>query len=124
MHPSQFGLFGEYLYKVRRALLKGLENAFVLGKLGGPMTVDGIHAMIEPLKAMYPERNLCPKTIRQSVISYWLNERNLPLEEVQDLAGHRYPSATEQYKRMDIEEKNSWVNQFHPMGREHNQPNR
>ena len=80
------------------------------------MTVDGIHAMIEPLKGLFPRRDLSPLTIRQSVIANWLNERKLPLEDVQNMAGHRFPSATDRYKSINVEEKRKWVNQFHPLG--------
>jgi len=114
LHRTQFSLFYEYINDIRPKLQRESTHKLVLGKLGAPISVDGIHSMIEPLKSLFPDRNLSPKTIRQSVISNWLNDRKIPLEDVQDLAGHHYPSATERYKRIDVDDKREWVNKFHP----------
>jgi integrase/recombinase XerD len=115
LHRTQFSLFQNYIYNVCPNLQKQENNCFILGKLGNPISVDGIHAMIEPLKKLFPNRTLSPMTIRQSVICHWLNDRKIPLEDVQDLAGHRFPSATERYKRIDVQSKRNWINKYHPM---------
>jgi len=77
--------------------------------------VDGIHYVIESLKALYPDRTLNPLTIRQSVISNMLNEKKTPLEDVQLFAGHKYPSTTERYRRKDINEQRELIKKFHPL---------
>lgn len=115
VHRTQFILFHTYINEVRPQLLRGPTDCFILGKLGNPISVDGVHAVIVPLKSLFPDRKLSPKTIRQSVISYWLNDRKMPLEDVQDLCGHRFPSATERYKRIDVVSKRNWINKYHPM---------
>ena len=51
--------------------------------------------------------------IRGSVISYWLNDRKLPLEDVQVMAGHGYPSTTEKYKNPNTHEQREAINKLH-----------
>lgn len=92
----------------------GNEN-LVITLRGVAETVDGIHSLIEPLKALYPDRNLNPTTIRQSVISNLLNEKKIPLEDVQLFAGHKWPSITEKYRRNDISEQRALINSLHPL---------
>lgn len=71
---------------------------------------------VRPLQALFPDKNLNAKTIRQSVISNWLNKRKLPLGNVQLMAGHKYPSSTERYLNRDAHSKRDLINRFHPMG--------
>jgi site-specific recombinase XerD len=99
----------------RKNLLKSTTNHLLISTLGVVETVDGIHSMILPLKALYPDRNLTPLSIRQSVISNLLNEKKMPLKDVQLFAGHKYPSSTEQYRRKDINEQRELINRFHPL---------
>ena len=56
---------------------------------------------------------MSPQNIRNSVISYWLNTRNIPLEDVQIMSGHRYPSSTEKYIRLDMDEQREVLNKIH-----------
>jgi hypothetical protein len=42
--------------------------------------MDSIHAIVEPLKALFPDKNLTTRTIRMSVICNWLNEKKIQLE--------------------------------------------
>lgn len=72
-------------------------NAFILGKLGNRITVDDINYLVSTYKELFPDRNLNPGTIRQSVISNWLNEKKLPLEQVQLMSGQRWISTTVKY---------------------------
>jgi len=87
----------------------------MITKLGKPESVDGIHSMLEPLKALFPQKKLHSKAIRMSVIANWLNERKIPLEDVQLMAGHKWPSSTERYHREDLEEQRRLINEFHPL---------
>ena len=59
------------------------------------------------------DKLLSPKNIRASVLSNWVNEEKRPLEEVQIMAGHRYPSTTEKYIRMDLNEQREAVSKLH-----------
>jgi hypothetical protein len=55
-------------------------------------------------------------TVFSSVISNWLNSRKIPIEDVQQMAGHKWPSSTERYKREDMDEQRKLINQFHSLG--------
>lgn len=117
MHPTQVSLLTKYLEDSRPFLLnkKRPSSRLFITKLGADESVDTIHAMFDPLKMLFPGRKLCPSTIRMSVISNWLNDRKIPLEDVQQMAGHKWPSSTERYKRADMDEQRKLINQFHPL---------
>ncbi len=119
LKPQQILLLDRYIHHTRGQMMKRKANKtskLILNKLGEPITVEGIFAVIEPLAALFPDRKLNPRTIRMSVISNWMNERKLPLETVQDLAGHRWPSSTEKYRRPNDNERRKLINQYFPIG--------
>jgi integrase/recombinase XerD len=113
---TQIQLISKYLNEVRPKLLKQKTNRLILGKLGTEISVDGLHSIFDQFKTLYSDRKLNPSTIRQSTISYWLNVKKYPVEDVQDLAGHKYPSATEAYRMLDDIKSRVWINKFHPLG--------
>lgn len=115
LKTPQIRLIQNYLETSRKALLKSNIKNLIITQRGVAETVDGVHSMIEPLKSLYPDRNLNPTTIRQSVISNLLNVKKMPLEDVQLFAGHRWPSTTEKYKRDDIGEQRTLINRWHPL---------
>jgi hypothetical protein len=43
-------------------------DKLLLNKLGKPISVDDVHAVIDQLKALFHDRKHNPKTIRMSVI--------------------------------------------------------
>lgn len=112
---KQIHLFFKYINEVRPELLKNKTNRFLLSKLGKPMQIDSIHAIIDPLKALFPDRKLNPRTIRMSVICNWLNERKIPLEKAQELAGHKWPSTTEKYIKVNVENERELINRYFPI---------
>jgi len=112
--PKQMILFHNYINETRPALLRGSSDKFILTKLGQPIVMNSIHAMIEPLKPLFPDKNLNPKTIRMSVICNWLNEQKLALEHVQALAGHKWPGTTEKYLKVDSLQQREMINRFFP----------
>lgn len=116
--PKQYRLFDRYLNEVRPKLKqKGLKtDAFVLGKLGTPITVDDINYLVETFKPLFTDRNLNAKTIRQSVIAGWLNQKNIPLEQAQLLAGHKWISTTAMYRQAPTDKQREMINKFHPLG--------
>jgi len=59
------------------------------------------------------DKKLNPLNIRNSVISYWLNNMEIPLEHVQIMAGHKYPSSTEKYVRKDIKKQREVLTNLH-----------
>jgi integrase/recombinase XerD len=111
---KQMILFSNYINETRPKLLRCEADALIITKLGKPMTVDNIHAMIEPLKTLFPDRKLNPKTIRMSVICNWLNEKMIPLERAQELAGHKWPSTTEKYIKINSSQQREMINRFFP----------
>ena len=112
--PKQMILFSNYINETRPAMKRSITDKFILTKLGKPITVDSIHAMTEPLRGLFPDRKLNPQTIRMSVICNWLNEKNIPLERVQELAGHKWPGTTEKYIKVNALEQRELINRYFP----------
>ncbi|MFV8324868.1 tyrosine-type recombinase/integrase [Flavobacterium sp. ZS1P14] len=112
---KQMILFSNYINETRPALLQGSTDKFIVTKLGKPITVDSIHAMIEPLRGLFPDRKLNPQTIRMSVICNWLNEKKIPLERAQELAGHKWPGTTEKYIKVNTLEQRELINRYFPI---------
>lgn len=112
---KQMILFDKYINEIRPKLLRSNTDKLILSKLGKPMTVDNIQAMIEPLKGLFPDRKLSPQTIRMSVICNWLNEKKIPLEGTQELAGHKWPGTTEKYFKINSDEQRELINKFFPL---------
>lgn len=108
-------VFSKYISEVRPELIRCKTDKLLLGKLGKPILIDSIHAIIEPLKPLFPDRNLNPRTIRMSVICNWLNEKKIPLERVQELAGHKWPGTTEKYIKVNSENERELINRYFPM---------
>lgn len=112
---KQMILFAKYINEARPKLLRSTTDKLIVSKLGKPMTVDSIQAMIEPLKGLFPDKKLSPQTIRMSVICNWLNERKLALEHVQELAGHKWPGTTEKYIKVDSKNERELINRYFPL---------
>lgn len=112
---KQILLFSKYINEVRPKMLRGATDKLIITKLGKPIAVNSIHAMIEPLKPLFPDKNLNPKTIRMSVICNWLNEQKMALEQVQQLAGHKWPGTTEKYFKADSQQQRELINRFFPI---------
>ncbi|WP_290859262.1 hypothetical protein [Flavobacterium sp.] len=89
-------------------------DKLILNKLDKPISVDGIHSVIELLKGLFPDRKLNPQTIRMSVICNWLNERKLTLEQTQELSGHKCIGTTEKYVKSDAKNEQELINRFFP----------
>jgi integrase/recombinase XerD len=105
----------DYLTNHRSKLLKCTTDRLLIGIRGDPETVEGIGGMLQPLKNLFPDRPLNAMTIRLSVIANWLNVYKNRLEIVQEWAGHKYPSSTLRYKRLDVAEQREKINKWHPL---------
>lgn len=112
---KQMIVFSKYLNDIRPQLLRCNTDKVLLNKLGKPISVDGIHSIFDSLKALFPDKNLNPRTIRMSVICNWLNEKKIPLEKVQELAGHKWPGTTEKYIKVDSLQQRELINRFFPL---------
>ena len=64
---------------------------------GWPLKKLDVDYLIRTFRHLFPERNLTPMTIRQSVITHLL-KAGKGIRLVQTFAGHRKPSTTEKYK--------------------------
>jgi integrase/recombinase XerD len=116
IHPRQFRLFDEYLNHDRKKLLKlGPSDYFILNLLGKNDKPDSIVRCIETERQRFLDRNLTAKTIRDSVIFNLLNERRLPLEQVQLFAGHRWICSTQRYLQAHAEEQRERINRWFPL---------
>jgi integrase len=114
MKQTQVLILGKYLKQMN--LLADIHSKFplFLSNTCSPISADSIHYLISTFKPMFPDRNLNPQTIRKSVLANWLNEYNLPVEDVQYLAGHKQPTSTLKYKLPNISESVMLVNLFFP----------
>lgn len=113
---NQIILLQKYIDTYRGKLNIYDFNYLIITMRGNQESVDGIHELFCALRGLYPHKKLNPTTIRQSVISNLLNEDKHSLEAVQLFAGHKWPSATQRYKRLDIETLVKKINQWHPLG--------
>lgn len=71
--------------------------------------------LVETFRYLFPDRKLNIQTIRQSVIANWLNTYQIPVEDVQLLAGHKRPSATLKYQLPDMEKAIHTLNTYFPI---------
>lgn len=112
----QIELISDFISNHRpRCMIKGEIDFLIPNFQGTPYAVDGINSFIETMKPRFPEKNLNSKLIRDSVISYWLNVKKMPAEQVQLLAGHRWISSTLRYKRASISKEREIMNRFFPV---------
>ena len=115
LHKRQYRLFDRYLNEGRKKLFRKPTDAFLLGKLGTRITVDDVHYIISTAKGLFPDRNLTPAMIRQSVIANWLNEKRIPLEQVQLMSGQKWISTTVKYRQNNLEEQREMMNKWFPI---------
>lgn len=116
LKPSQVLILEKYLRQMKFLGELHSKSPLFLSSTGGPISSDSIHYLISTFKPMFPDRNLNPKTIRKSVLANWLNDFNLPVEDVQYLAGHKQPTSTLKYKLPNISESVRMVNLYFPGG--------
>jgi site-specific recombinase XerD len=114
LKPKQVLPIYRYINEIRPKLLRTETENLIINKLGNAETGEQISYLISTFKHQFPDRNLNPQTIRQSVITNLLKAGN-DLRVVQVFAGHKYPSATEQYKQANVEQLKKLVQKFHPL---------
>jgi site-specific recombinase XerD len=115
IQSKQYRILDKYINEGRKKLKSVETDVLLLGKLGKPITTEDVHYIVSTFKPMFPDRNLNPKTIRQSVISNWLNERKMPLEQVQLMSGQKWISTTAKYRQNSIEEQREMMNKWFPI---------
>jgi len=115
LKSKQILIFHKYITEVRPRIIKRESSILIINKLGNPETGEQISYLVGTFKHLFSDRNLNPKTIRQSVITNLLKSGN-DLRIVQVFAGHKYPSATDKYKQTNVEELKKEVQKHHPLG--------
>jgi len=115
LKSKQILIFHKYITEVRPKILAKPTEKLIINKLGNPETGEQISYLVGTFKHLFLDRNLNPKTIRQSVITNLLKSGN-DLRVVQVFSGHKYPSATEKYKQTNVEELKKEVQKYHPLG--------
>ena len=115
LRTNQIMLFYNYIHEVRPMLLRTDTDRLVLTLRGSAENGEGINYLIETFKPMFPERNLNARTLRQSVITNMLREGK-DLRVVQVFAGHKKISSTEKYRQSGLEELQTAINKYHPLG--------
>lgn len=102
----------KYLKK-ERSFYKAKEDGYlIISGRGRQMTVDGLNSFFKSVQGAF-DKSIAPLNIRNSVISHWLNERKIPIEEVRQMAGHRYISSTEMFLMPDVEEQKKPITIVH-----------
>ena len=114
LKSKQILIFHKFITEVRPKLIKRESNLLLINKLGNPESGEQISYLVGTFKHLFLDRNLNPKTIRQSVITNLLKAGN-DLRLVQVFAGHKYPSATERYRQTNVEELKKQVQKYHPL---------
>jgi len=112
--PRQFAILHKYLNEEREKWLKEETDLLIINQYGKAASI--IRYTFEPFKQLYPDRKLEPSTIRESVISHWLNVQKIPMEQVTLMAGLKWISSVERYRHLLKEEEQEILKKFHPMG--------
>jgi integrase/recombinase XerD len=116
LHEKQISLIKEYIKYTRKRLVKEKDNDYlILTFHGRPISVAALMYLIEGFKNRFPGRQITSTIIRDSVISHWLNEKKIPLEQVQLLAGHRWISSTERYQNYLHDDGRAAINKWYPI---------
>lgn len=116
LKSNQILLFQNYLLVSRKALLKEQKSDFFLvSQCGKNMPAGDITKHIRRYyKDAFLPRKVSARSIRQSVITQLLKEKN-DLRIVQVFAGHKYPSATEKYRQSNVEALQVALETYHPV---------
>lgn len=120
LHASQIILLQEYMSKDRDKLLAKARNVSETDKEALLLTKNG-KRIFEPLIARVinegksKDDKLLPMRIRQSVIMHLLKEGH-DLRVVQEFAGHKRASSTEEYKQTELDELRTQIEKYHPLG--------
>ena len=104
----------DYIHDTRKALLKQTnatsEHLFISVN-GSTNLANTFSKLLAALKKQQPKLNNLSQ-IRASVISHWLKLYNK--RKVQQMAGHRYVSSTEQYEQLNTEDLKLEVEKYFP----------
>jgi integrase/recombinase XerD len=111
LQPSQILDLQEYLLLIRPKLQNKSLRLFT-GRNDLETLKNTLLHLNHALRRINPKVKSAQQ-IRQSVITEWLQEKEL--RTVQYMAGHRYVSSTERYQGSNMEELRDALNRFHPL---------
>lgn len=116
INPMQKEWIEKYLKEIRFDQNPANLNSLLIGKAGEAITCDAIHYIVSTVQDLFPDKEISALAIRQSTIAFWINEMNIPLEQVQIMAGHKWISSTEKYQLASLDEDIKILKRVHPMG--------
>jgi integrase/recombinase XerD len=90
-----------------------LEDQLFMSINGSENIKNSLLHMFRKIRKTHPEI-YNPKQIRASVITHWL--KNYNLRQVQYMAGHKYVSSTERYQLNNLDNLQSKLERYHPLG--------
>jgi integrase/recombinase XerD len=99
--------------KPERIDTEKLEERLFISINGSDDIKNSLHHMFREVRKISPEIHN-PKQIRASVITHWLKNHNL--RQVQYMAGHKYVSSTERYQLSNLDNLQSKLEKYHPLG--------
>jgi integrase/recombinase XerD len=103
-----------YLNEERPKLLKQENQQLIITLYGSPEQGRGIVHLVEQYKGLFPDRDLNPTSIRQSVLAGKLKAGE-DLRVTQAFAGHKKAGTTERYRQRDLEAFKNEIEKYHPL---------
>ncbi len=106
----------EYTLQIRQTILsetKKETDLFFVSTGNSLQLGNVIQKLMQQLRLQHKKAESI-KQIRTSVITHWL--KNYNLRETQYMAGHRYISSTEAYLINDLEDLQTDIDKYHPIG--------
>ena len=130
LKPLQILELHQYLTEIRPQILTGisdprparrpdtidrarLEDRLFISLNGSENIKNSLLHMFRSIRECHPGVH-SPKQIRASVITHWL--KNYNLRQVQYMAGHKYVSSTERYQLNNLDNLQSKLEKYHPLG--------
>jgi site-specific recombinase XerD len=114
LESHQIFELSDYIHDTRKALLKqaNITSDKLFTSANGSENMTNVFSkLLESLKKQQPKLNNMAQ-IRASVISHWLKLYNK--RKVQQMAGHRYVSSTEQYEQLNVDDLKLEVEKYYP----------
>lgn len=117
LEAKQINWIKEYLSQRYKSLNQDKFEYFFISKLNTKLTVDGIHSIFDQFKTLYLPRKISPSTIRQSVISNWINHYGKSMDDTLELSGIKNLSTLVNYKdKLDSNSRNL-LSKHHPLSK-------
>jgi integrase/recombinase XerD len=90
-----------------------IENQLFVSINGSEYIKNSLVHLFRDIQKINPDITNA-KQIRQSTLTHWLKTHNL--RQVQYMAGHKYVSSTERYQTNNLDNLQSKLDLYHPLG--------